>query len=91
MKYKLDEEEQEILDAFLNDKLERAENSEELIKSAKQAAKRTIEKFEKINLEIQSRDLYRLKIKSMETGVSYQNIISALIHNYVDNKIKVTL
>jgi len=91
MKYKLDNEEQEILNAYENGQLEEVSNMAELLAISKAAAKQTIENFEKINIEIRTNDLYRLQVKSLETGVSYQNIISALIHNYVNNRISVTL
>jgi len=44
-----------------------------------------------LNIKLSDRDLNNLKLKEMEMGVPYQNIVSALIHKYLENKIKLTL
>jgi len=56
--------------------------------------KKGAENFERkklISLRISERDLKLLKRKSLETGIPYQTIISALIRQYVDGKIKLEL
>jgi len=52
------------------------------------------ENFEKkklISLRVSERDLKLLKRKSLETSIPYQTIISALIRQYVEGKIKLEL
>jgi predicted DNA binding CopG/RHH family protein len=44
-----------------------------------------------ISIRIPQRDLEILKKKSLETGIPYQTIISTLIHQYVEGKIKLEI
>jgi predicted DNA binding CopG/RHH family protein len=41
-----------------------------------------------ISIRISQRDLELLKRKSLEIGIPYQTLISVLIHQYVEGKIK---
>ncbi|MEI6755245.1 MAG: hypothetical protein WCK78_19050 [Paludibacter sp.] len=91
MKKYLDEEEAEILQLYRSEKLVVSEGSNlEIIKATK-AAKNTFKKNTVLNIKLSERDLNNLKLKEMEMGVPYQNIVSALIHKYLENKIKLTL
>lgn len=82
--YNFDSEELEILNAFNNNKLIRSSTEKEDIKNAKQAALNTINKYEEVLIELPVKDLQLLKKKALQTGISYQNLISALIHKYID-------
>jgi len=91
MKKYLDEEEVEILQLHKSEKLVVSEGSPiEIIKATK-AAKNAFKKKAVLNIKLSDRDLNNLKLKEIEMGVPYQNIVSALIHKYLDNKIKLTL
>lgn len=60
----------------------------------KKLLKKGTEAFEKkkaISLRISQRDLKLLKRKSLETGIPYQTIISTLIRQYVEGKIKLEI
>lgn len=83
-KNNFDSEELEILEALNNNQLISSETSIEDIKTAKQAAYNTIDKFEEIKVEILAKDLQKLKVKAMQTGITYQNLITAIIHQYID-------
>lgn len=68
------------------------ENSEK--ETLKKILKKGAEAFEKkkvISLRISQRDLKLLKRKSLETGIPYQTIISSLIRQYVEGKIKLEI
>ncbi len=82
--YNFDSEELEILNAFNNNKLIRSSTEKEDIENAKQAALNTINKYEEVLIELPVKDLQLLKKKALQTGISYQNLISALIHKYID-------
>jgi predicted DNA binding CopG/RHH family protein len=63
-------------------------------KNLKELLKKGAKSFEKkkaISLRISQRDLKLLKRKSLETGIPYQTIISALIRQYVEGKIKLEI
>lgn len=47
--------------------------------------------FGKITLKIPKKDLANLKLKSKKLGISYDVLISKLIHNYAQNRINVIL
>jgi predicted DNA binding CopG/RHH family protein len=83
-KNNFDSEELEIIAAFNNNKLIRSTTEKEDIENAKLAALNTVNKFEEVLIELPVKDLQRLKKKALQTGISYQNLISALIHKYVD-------
>jgi predicted DNA binding CopG/RHH family protein len=89
-KIKLDDEELEILEALNNNKLVSSETSSEDITNAKIAALNTINSFEEVRIEIPVRDLQILKKKALQSGITYQNLITALIHKYLD-KLNVTI
>lgn len=85
---KLNFEEKELLEMF---------ESEELISDNKDInkyvaiAKNTIEKNSRISLRINEKDLRKVKSKAIEIGVPYQTLINMLIHQYAENKIRISL
>ena len=54
------------------------------------SAKNAFKKNAVLNIKLSESDLNNLKLKEREMGVPYQNIISAIIHDYLENKIKLT-
>ena len=44
-----------------------------------------------ISIRLAESDLYLLKQRAISTGISYQNIIQSLVHQYAHNQIKATL
>ena len=87
---KFDDEELEILEALYSDKLVSSQTSAEDIKNAKNAALNTLNNFEEVRIELPVRDIRILKKKALQTGITYQNLISALVHKYLD-KLNVTI
>ncbi len=80
--YELDNEEQEILDAF------EAGEFESVLTPERQAflaasAKETIKKDKRINIRISSRDLAALQNRALEEGLPYQTLISSILHKYI--------
>jgi len=84
-----DKEELEILEALEDDQLKKSINADEEIALAKQAAKEYLSKSKNITLRLNMLDLKGIKEKSKEVGIPYQTIISALVHQYVDGKVKI--
>jgi predicted DNA binding CopG/RHH family protein len=81
-------EEKEVWEAFK--KIPDA-NVEERKKELQEIARATLEKNKRISILVNERDLFELKAKALETGFSYQTLITALIHNYVTGKISLTV
>ncbi|TXH69759.1 MAG: hypothetical protein E6Q85_08360 [Thiothrix sp.] len=79
--YKLDKEEQDILDAFDADEFQSditPLRREFIKKSAVQASK----KDKRINIRISSRDLVALQRRALAEGMPYQTLLSSILHKY---------
>lgn len=44
-----------------------------------------------VNIRLPESDIYLLKQKALENGLSYQNIIQSLVHQYTHGKISTSL
>jgi predicted DNA binding CopG/RHH family protein len=84
---KLDEEEQEILDAFEAGKLKRVPNMAQEIAKLRAAATATFQKDSRINIRISSRDLRMLQKRALMEGLPYQTLIASLLHKYVEGRL----
>jgi predicted DNA binding CopG/RHH family protein len=83
-----DQEEIEILEALENGQLKRSIDAKKEIELAKQSAKEYLSKSKNITLRLSMMDLKGIKEKSKDVGIPYQTIISALVHQYVNGKVK---
>ncbi len=83
-------DEKKLIKEIENDEWKPVENLEEeknkLLKAVKQKEKKKV-----ISIRISEGDLRKLKKKSLETGIPYQTLISSLIHQFAEGKIKVEL
>ena len=62
MKYELDPEEREILEAFERGELKSEANAEQEIRGAREAARNTFNKNKRVNLRLTERDFDRARI-----------------------------
>ena len=89
MKY--DNEESELLDLLENTPQESvAFNNEHIKKMAEETLLYNQEK-KQISINIKRSDLDFVKQRANDIGISYQNIIQALIHNYSTQKITLNI
>jgi len=91
MKKYIDEEEAEILQLHISEKLVVSDLRNEEITKAVKSAKNAFKKNAILNIKLSDKDLNNLKLKEKEIGIPYEKIISTLIHNYLEDKIKLTL
>ncbi len=91
MQTKLTQEELEIVDYIESGEAESIENLKEEISRFTQMAKEQTSKKKAISIRLSESDLYLLKKKALATGISYQNIIQSLVHQYTHDKIKASL
>ncbi len=91
MQVKLTQEEDEIVDYIESGEAESIENVKEEISRFTQMAKEQTSKKKAISIRLSESDLYLLKKKALATGISYQNIIQSLVHQYTHDKIKASL
>jgi predicted DNA binding CopG/RHH family protein len=80
--YELENEEQEVLDAF------EAGEFESVLTPERQAflaasAKETVKKDKRFNIRISSRDLAAIQRRALEEGIPYQTLVSSILHKYI--------
>ena len=83
--YKLDPEEQEILDAF--NRGEWVSKGEKLDKY-KDAAKQTFAKSRRINFRVSEKDFRGIQVKALKEGMPYQTLVSSVLHKYLSGQLK---
>lgn len=87
VKEKLDQEEQELLNAYESGEFESdltPQRQEQLASAAKEAFK----KDKRINIRISSRDMEALQRRALEEGLPYQSLVSSVLHEYVSGGLK---
>jgi len=85
--YKLDTEEQELLDSLENDEWESISNLEDEIKAHQYIAKNTLRKDKRINIRLSTNDLEALKTNAVELGLPYQTLVSSILHQYASGRL----
>ena len=84
-------DELEILENIEKDNIQRVPFDNDKIKlMAKQTREYNQEK-KQISINLKKKDLDIIKQKADDIGISYQNIIQALVHNYTTNKIVLSI
>lgn len=86
IKYNLDAEEQEILDAFESETIKPIANVQDEIKRHRQIAVATFKKDKRINIRIANRDLSELQKLALVEGIPYQTFITSILHKFVGGK-----
>lgn len=80
---KLDQEEQEILQAWEAGSLKPVDDMAQQMKTHRAAAGATFNKDQRLNIRISSRDLKNLQARALEEGVPYQTFAASLLHKFV--------
>jgi predicted DNA binding CopG/RHH family protein len=84
-------EELELLDAIEGGNIQSVPfNNNEIKLIAKETRQYNQEK-KQISINLKRADLDMVKQRADNIGISYQNIIQALVHNYTTNKISLTI
>ncbi len=91
MKTIFDEEELDILQKHKKNQLQVSKNRKIDIENAIKSAKKTIQQNVELSIKLTERDYRNLKLKEIEIGIPYQNILTALIHKYLENKIELKI
>jgi predicted DNA binding CopG/RHH family protein len=85
--YKLDKEEQELLESIESGEWQSVDNLEDEIKKHREIAKNTLKKDKRINIRLSSNDLQMLKTTALELGMPYQTLVSSILHQYVTGRL----
>lgn len=83
----LDQEEQELLEAYEAGEFV-SEMTEERRAYLAEAAAESARKDKRINVRISSRDLAALQRRALEEGLPYQTLVSSVLHKYVSGSLK---
>lgn len=87
-KYKLDKEEQEILDAIESGEWELVKPKKAELEHYAQIARETLRKDQRMNIRISRADLNRIKAKAAEEGIPYQTLVASILHKYVSGNLR---
>lgn len=88
---KLDKEEMQLLKELENGEWVDISNMEKEKERYKKLARSFALKKKNINIRLAENDLLKLKSKSLSAGLSYQTLVTFLIHQYVSGKIDITV
>ncbi len=84
----LDKEEQELSESVERGEWRSVPNLKEEIMKAKEYARATFAKNQRMNLRISKKDLDALKIKAMEEGMPYQTLAASVLHKYLTGRLE---
>lgn len=86
MKYfVLDQEEQELSDAFDRGEFKSVKNVKGEIKKLQMAARATLRKNKNMNIRVTLKTWLKLKAKAIEQGLPYQTLASSILHKYANS------
>ena len=83
-----DKEEQELSESVERGEWRSVPNLKEEIMKAKEYARATFAKNQRMNLRISKKDLDALKIKAMEEGMPYQTLAASVLHKYLSGRLE---
>ncbi|KGE03827.1 antitoxin [Pseudohaliea rubra] len=85
---KLDQEEQEILEAFQAGQLEPSGDFQARVATHRAYAEALLRKDARINIRLSSRDLQGLQSLALAEGIPYQTLVASILHKYVEGRLK---
>ena len=87
---RLNQEEQEILDAFESGKTKRSKNAKQLQSQHQDYAESMLKKDSRINIRLSSKDLRGLQKKALAEGIPYQTLVASILHKFVEGRLHET-
>ena len=85
--FKLDAEEQALLDAFEAGEMKRTSPTKADLAKFKAAASATFLKDKRINIRLSSPDLMDIQARALEEGLPYQTFIASILHKYASGRL----
>ena len=87
MKYKLDDEERDILEKFELGELPSVPDVKQEMEAARKSARATFNKTRRVNLRMTERDFSLAHARAREEGLPYQTLLSSVIHKYLTGRL----
>jgi len=91
LSYRLDEEERQVLQAFEKGELISNLKDRKELEAIEAAAKNTINKNKRVNIRLPEADLKKIKEKASQSGIPYQTLIGAVLHQYAADKLTIAI
>jgi len=82
-----DKEEQELMESIEKEDWVSVNNLDREIKKAREAARATFKKSERMNIRMSPKDLEDLKVRALQEGMPYQTLVSSLIRRYLSGRL----
>jgi predicted DNA binding CopG/RHH family protein len=82
-----DKEEQELMESIEKEDWVSVNNLDGEIKKAREAARATFKKSERMNIRMSPKDLEDLKVRALQEGMPYQTLVSSLIRRYLSGRL----
>ena len=89
MKY--DNNEIELLEAIENNSIEKVPFDNQKLSSMASETIEYMNEKKQISINLKRSDLDFIKQRASDIGISYQNIIQTLVHNYSTNKLQIQI
>ena len=86
--FELNKNEEKIAKDFEEGKFKKVSGFEKEKARYKEYARDSLNKVKNINIRISRRDLQKIKAKAIEKGMPYQTLVSSVLHQYSNEKIK---
>lgn len=83
----LDHEEKELSLSIERGEWRSVDTLQQEIESAKNIAKATFKKDQRMNIRIAKKDLAALKVRALEEGIPYQTLVSSILHKYLSGRL----
>lgn len=87
-KWKLDDEEREILASVERGEWKPVRNWRALVKRHAEYARYTIAKNRSVTFRVNAWDIEKLKARAIQEGIPYQTLLSSVVHKYVSGRLK---
>ena len=87
MKYELDSEEKDIMDSINNGNWQKSSDENDDISKHIVYAKNYLKKDKRINILLSSKDLELIQRRAVAEGLSYQTLVSSILHKYINGYI----
>jgi predicted DNA binding CopG/RHH family protein len=84
---KLQTDERDLLESLEGDEYDSVLTNERR-KEFEAAASHTFKKDKRINIQISNRDLTAIQSKAFEEDISYQTLVSSIIHKYISGSLR---
>ena len=82
-----DKKEKSLMESVENEDWASVDNLAQEIKKAREAARATFKKSERMNIRMSPKDLKDLKVRALQEGMPYQTLVSSVIRKYLSGKL----